>query len=167
MELNFQKAYLSLGSNLGDRKANIQQAIAALEDGNLRTLKVSSFYETEPVGFKNQPWYLNIALEIETTLSPLELLERCKEIERSMGRVKAFADAPRIVDLDILLYDDRIVSAERLNLPHPRMENRNFVLEPLAEITPELIHPVLGRSIQDLLETSSDRSIVRRYGDLP
>jgi 2-amino-4-hydroxy-6-hydroxymethyldihydropteridine diphosphokinase len=167
MELDFHKAYLSLGSNLGDRKANIEQAIAALEDGNLRTGKVSSFYETEPVGFKHQPWYLNVALEIETTLSPLELLERCKGIEQSMGRVKPFADAPRIVDLDILLYGDRIISAERLNLPHPRLAERNFVLEPLAEIAPGLIHPVLGRSIQALLETSFDTSIVRRYGDQP
>ena len=167
MELEFQKAYLSLGSNLGDRKANIKQAIAALEDGDLRIGRVSSFYETEPVGFKNQPWYLNIALEIETTLSPQELLERCKGIERSMGRVKPFTDAPRIVDLDILLYGDRIVSIERLNLPHPRLAERNFVLEPLAEIAPALVHPVLGRSIQALLETSTDNSIVRRYGDEP
>jgi 2-amino-4-hydroxy-6-hydroxymethyldihydropteridine diphosphokinase len=158
-----QVVYLSLGSNIGDRKANLEQALQALEISGVLRRRVSSFFETEPVGFRDQPWFLNIALEAETDLSPTTLLECCQEIETAAGRFRAFRGAPRTLDLDILLYEDFILNQSCLVIPHPRMAERRFVLEPLAQIAPEIIHPVLGKSIRSLLASCPDTSAVRLY----
>ena len=129
------KAYLSAGSNLGDRKQNLTYALASLEK-QTTIRQVSSFFETEPVGYGNQPWFLNLAIEIETCLTPPELLNLCQEIEKSCGRIRTFPNAPRTLDLDILLFEDRVMNDKDLILPHPRLPERRFVLEPLAQIAP-------------------------------
>ena len=155
--------YLSAGTNLGDREANLQEAIASLNSHGAVVRKVSSIYETEPVGFRSQPWFLNMALELATDLSPLELIDICQEVEQVHGRLRTFANAPRSLDLDILLYDDLVVDTSRLTIPHPRMTQRRFVLVPLAELAPDVLHPILGESISSLLAVCPDTSQVRRY----
>ena len=155
--------YLSAGTNLGDRETNLQEAIASLDRHRAIVRRVSSLYETEPVGFSNQSWFLNIAIELIYDLTPLTLLDCCQEIERGQGRVRTFPNAPRTLDLDILLYDDRVVRTSRLTIPHPRMAQRKFVLVPLAELAPDVLHPVLKRSIRALLDICPDPSQVRRY----
>ena len=156
-------AYLSAGSNLGDRKLNLERALQSLAAGGAQPMRISAYFETEPVGFQDQPWFLNIALEVDTCLSPNALLECCHGIERSMGRVRTFRDAPRTLDLDILLYEDRTINEPRLTVPHPRMTERKFVLKPLAQIAPELVHPVLKKTILSLLESCPDPSTVRLF----
>lgn len=155
-------AYLSLGSNLGDREANLHEAIARL--GVLGKVKrVSSFYETEPVEFTEQPWFLNCAVEIETTLSPQELLNGMLAIERAMGRERIQPKGPRLIDLDILLFDAEIIHEEKLTIPHPAMHERKFVLEPLVEIAPHVRHPVLNQSVKELMNSLHALSpVVRR-----
>ena len=133
-------AYLSAGSNVGNREANLQAAIASISR-NAVVRNVSTVYETEPVGFHDQPWFLNIAIELDTTLSPSALMDLCHEIEQAQGRIRTFANAPRMLDLDILLYDDLVVATSQLTIPHPRMAQRKFVLVPLAELAPDVIHP--------------------------
>lgn len=145
--------YLSLGTNIGDRQRNIMQAINLLNErvGTVATL--SSFLETEPWGFESTNAFINVALAIETTLTPRELLEATQVIERDLGRMaKSTGDgyADRIIDIDILLYDDLILSQEDLKIPHPLMQERLFVLTPLAEIAPKLVHPVLKTTIKNL-----------------
>lgn len=149
------RVYLGIGSNLGDRQANVERAIALLkEHEDIRVQAVSSLRETQPVGGPPQGPYLNGAVELRTDLRPLELLSWLKNIERRLGRVKtAAADSPRPMDLDILLYDDVvIVDGKHLTVPHPRMTERLFVLEPLAEIAPEAVHPRTGKTVAALLE---------------
>ena len=153
------RAYISAGTNLGDRKANLEFARTSLAK-EATVLRSSSYFETEPVGFLDQPWFLNIAVELETWLAPSELLSYCQEIERSRGRIRTFPNAPRILDLDILLYGDEIINLEGLIIPHPRLPERRFVLEPLAEIAPDVVHPVLKKSIRFLLEACPDQSEV-------
>ena len=157
--MGFQKAYILAGSNIGDRKANLEFALKSLAAGAV-VKKVSSYFETEPVGYLNQPWFLNIAVEVETDLAPLELLNFCKGIEKSGGRIRSFPNAPRTLDLDILLYGDLVINGAGLTSPHPRMAERRFVLEPLAQIAPDVIHPVLGKSIRLLLDACPDHSQV-------
>lgn len=159
------KAYLSAGSNLGDRKGNLELALTCLESENT-VKKISSYFETEPVGYRTQPWFLNIAIEIEVCRTPLELLDLCQRIEESCGRVRTFPNAPRTLDLDILLFDDEIICDARLVVPHPRLQERRFVLEPLAQIAPDLIHPVLKQSIQSLLDICPDLSETRQITEL-
>jgi 2-amino-4-hydroxy-6-hydroxymethyldihydropteridine diphosphokinase len=155
--------YLSAGTNLGDRDTNLREAISSLNRFRAVVRRVSSIYETEPVGYSNQPWFLNIAIEVDTDLSPLALVDSCQEIEQVHGRERSFANAPRTLDLDILLYDDMVTRTSRLTIPHPRMTERKFVLVPLAELVPEVIHPILKQSIKALLDSCQDRSQVRKY----
>ena len=138
--------YLSLGSNLGDRVANLNGAIAALPGAGVRVLRQSSFYETEPVDFLEQPWFLNCAVEGETSLSPVRLLEALQGIERTFGSKKLVARGPRILDLDILFFGENVIHANGIEIPHPPMANRRFVLQvPMAELrSPGCGHPVLG-----------------------
>jgi 2-amino-4-hydroxy-6-hydroxymethyldihydropteridine diphosphokinase len=149
------KVYLGLGSNLGNKKENIQNAIALLKEGCVVT-KTSSMYKTEPVGFKDQDWFINCVLEMETDLSPEALLIFIQAIEQQLGRERIIKDGPRTIDIDILLYGDEIFTLGFLTIPHPRMHERNFVLTPLKELCPELIHPVLHKTISELAEVPRD-----------
>ena len=161
--------YISAGSNLGDRKANLREGLQLLKSAGVHPLRVSSFFETEPVGGLDQPWFLNLALEVETALPPQALLRCCLQIELARGRVRSFRGASRTLDLDILLYRDTVMREPHLTIPHPRMAERRFVLEPLAEIAPEITHPVLKQTVVSLLQSCPDRSCVQRSspGEIP
>ena len=149
-------AYISIGSNLGDRLGYIREAIAKLEQSQeIEIRRASSVCETEPVGHKEQPCFLNMVLGLETTLEPLNLLEHLLGIENQMGRKRDQAWGPRNIDLDLLLYDDVVINSDRLTLPHPRMHQRRFVLVPLAEIAPKVVHPSLKKTVEKLLEQLS------------
>jgi 2-amino-4-hydroxy-6-hydroxymethyldihydropteridine diphosphokinase len=143
-------AYLSLGSNIGDREANLRAAIEKLKE--LGEVVVSSFYETEPLDFTAQPWFLNCAVAIRTELMPQLFLAKVQAIEQQMGRRRIQPKGPRNIDIDILLFGDSVVSTPELQIPHPAMHERRFVLEPLAEIAPEGRHPVLKKTVRDLLQ---------------
>jgi len=143
--------YLALGTNLGDRPANLRAAIAALAP-QARVQAESRIYETPPWGFLDQPAFLNMALCAETDLPPAELLAFLKQLESDLGRVPTFRNGPRLIDIDILFYDDLILNTPPLVIPHPRLHERDFVLVPLADIAPDLIHPVLNQSIRALLD---------------
>ena len=161
-----QTIFLSLGSNVGDREANLRAAIAALSSHGVRVKQVSSIYETEPVDYLEQPWFLNCVLEAETELRPHELLQALRSIEAQLGSTKEFAKGPRKIDLDILLYGDETIATPELQVPHPRMLQRRFVLAPLAEIAPILRHPSWLAAAATLLEGLNDPSQVRRAGPL-
>lgn len=146
------RAYIGLGANVGDRESLIEAAIQALAQApQVRLLRRAGLYETEPLGVKNQPWFLNTVAEIETTLRPHELLALCKQIERSLGRRPQERHGPREIDLDILLYDDMVLHEPDLTIPHAELHRRRFALAPLAELIPERSHPLIGRSISQLL----------------
>ena len=161
------RVYLSLGSNLGDREKNLRDAIAALPGADARVTRVSSLYETEPVDFLDQPWFLNCAVEVETQLPPPELLRSVRTIESRLGGKKAFAKGPRLLDMDILVYGDVTIDTLELQLPHPRMTQRRFVLAPLAEIAPALRHPSWTATPAEMLARLEDRSAVRLFRKAP
>ncbi len=154
--------YLSLGSNVGDRAAHIARAIEALNAAGVRVLRQSSLYSTEPVDLRTQSWFLNCVLEAETALMPRQLLRVLQEIERALGRKRLVRSGPRVMDIDLLLYGSSVVHTAELEVPHPRVAERRFVLMPLAELAPALRHPTLRRTIAELLAETRDRSQVRR-----
>jgi 2-amino-4-hydroxy-6-hydroxymethyldihydropteridine diphosphokinase len=159
-------AYLSLGSNVGDREQQLREAIARLETEG-RIVSVSSFYETEPVEFTDQGWFLNCAVALETAATPERLMTALLGIEQSMGRQRVQKKGPRTIDLDILLFGDAVtghtvVDSPELTIPHPAMQQRRFVLEPLAEIAPEVRHPVLAKTIRELLDKLPPGQLVRK-----
>ena len=148
----FHTAYLALGSNLGDKEANLRRALELLQQRGVEVVKTSSFICTEPYGVTDKPQFLNGVCEVRTSLEPLELLQTLLEIEQEMGRVRLRHWGERNIDLDLLLYEDVVMDTPELILPHPDMQNRDFVLLPLAEIAPELIHPVLHKNMRELKE---------------
>lgn len=155
--------YLSLGSNLGDRAANLRTAIDRLATAG-KVAAVSSFYETEPVEFTEQPWFLNCVVKLETEKMPKQLLAALLEIERQMGRRRERKKGPRLIDLDILLFGSSVIQAKGLTIPHPAMHERRFVLEPLAEIAPDLRHPVLKQTIRELRNALSGQAVRKFKG---
>jgi len=152
--------YLSLGSNVGDREANLRAAVAALPVAGVQVEHVSSIYETEPVDYLEQPWFLNCVVEAKTELTPQALLQALHAIESQLGSQKQFAKGPRKIDLDILLYGDETISAPDLQIPHPRMLQRRFVLAPLAEIAPNLKHSNWSATVAAFLDRLADPSQV-------
>jgi 2-amino-4-hydroxy-6-hydroxymethyldihydropteridine diphosphokinase len=154
--------YLSLGSNIGDRGKNLRAAIAALAEANVRLARISSFYETEPVDLREQPWFLNCVVQAETEVPPLDLLRALRGIESRMGSTKLVPKGPRLIDLDILLYGDESIDTPELQVPHPRMLQRRFVLVPLAEVAPHLRHPSWDATAEEMLVRTSDSSMVRK-----
>ena len=155
--------YLSLGSNLGDRERNLRDALGLLAEPGLRVLRVSSFYETEPLEVRDQRRFLNAVAEAETDLFPKQLLARLQRIEQRLGRRRLKPKGPRTIDIDILLYGGTVIDAEELQVPHPRLAQRRFVLEPLAELAPDLRHPVTRRTVTEMLRDVAGQQ-VRRVG---
>jgi 2-amino-4-hydroxy-6-hydroxymethyldihydropteridine diphosphokinase len=159
------KAYVSLGSNLGDRAGNLLLALRGMMEASLCVGRLSSIYETAPVSEVEQGLFLNMVAEIGNPLPPPEqVMARLLRIEYSLGRTREVKDGPRTIDLDLLLYGEVLSDTEFLRLPHPCLHERRFVLEPLAEIAPRLVHPKLKRSVIKLLESSEDKSEVKRWG---
>lgn len=155
------RAYLSLGSNVGNRELQLRTAIERLaRHGDV--VRVSSVYETEPVEFTEQAWFLNCAVAFDTAEGAAELLQTVLTVEREMGRQRSQDKGPRLIDIDILLFDQLVVNEKGLTIPHPGMAQRRFVLEPLAEIAPEVVHPVLGKTVREMLEELPSGQVVRR-----
>lgn len=160
--------YIGFGSNIGDRLAHIQNAIHALSKTEGITLqKISSIYKTDPIGYEAQAEFLNGVAAIQTSLAPLSLLHTLKNIETAIGRKHRIRWGPREIDLDILIYGDLCLQTEKLVIPHPEMHLRRFVLAPLAEVAPDLVHPVLKGTIQTLLQgLEDDTSVIKKEGYL-
>jgi 2-amino-4-hydroxy-6-hydroxymethyldihydropteridine diphosphokinase len=159
-------AFLGLGSNLGDREANLREAVQRLEAAEIRVLRRSSLYETAPQDLLDQPWFLNTVVEVETSLFPLQLLARIRQIERDMGRRRITPKGPRNIDIDILFYGHTVIATAELEVPHPRMAQRRFVLEPLAEIAPDFRDPLTGKTANEMLaalEPQGVRRLETRY----
>ncbi len=154
--------FVGLGSNIGDREANIRQALDQLQTDDLRLLRLSSLYETEPMGLREQPWFLNQVAEFETGLAPHQLLERTRRIEDALGRKREVTNGPRTIDIDILLHGDAIVNTPELTVPHPRYRERRFVLEPLLELNSTLKDPETGLAVSEMLNGVQDQAVRRR-----
>ena len=148
---------IGLGSNLGERDKNIRTALEKMQEKGIELLRVSSVLETEPYGYTDQPKFLNAVCLVETNLTPDQLLDALLEIEKEMGRVRERKWGPRIIDLDIIFYEDLVLESERLIVPHPDMHNRWFVLAPLAEICPDYVHPKLKKTVRELLQELTRR----------
>ena len=164
------RVFLSLGSNMGDRSGNISQAVSLLSiSDRVKVVKTSSFYETEPWGNKSQPWFVNAALAIDTDYTPHELLNYCQNIEHQMGRIRKENEhwGQRAIDIDILLYDNLVISLDNfLNIPHPLMHLRAFVLVPMLEVKADLIHPVFNKTISQLYDELENPEDVFLYGTI-
>jgi 2-amino-4-hydroxy-6-hydroxymethyldihydropteridine diphosphokinase len=156
-----KRIYLSLGSNIGDREENLRTAIVKLHARDLRIRRISSLYETAAVYYLEQPDFLNCVVEADTELLPMRLLLRVSNIERSMGRKRSIPKGPRNIDIDILLHGASVVDTAQLQIPHPRMGERRFVLEPLAELAPDLRHPVDQRTIRQMLASAPQQRVVK------
>jgi 2-amino-4-hydroxy-6-hydroxymethyldihydropteridine diphosphokinase len=159
--------HIALGTNVGEREANLLQSLRLLPESGVHIRRVSSIYETEPVDYLDQEWFLNMVLEAQTELDALDLLAGLRVIEARMGSKKAFAKGPRKIDLDILLYGNETIDVPELQVPHPRMLERKFVLIPLAEIAPNLRHPSWKSGVAHLLGVTPDHSLVRKFHDAP
>ncbi len=161
---NLVAVYIGLGSNVGNRENNLQSAVTHLAfKSGLRVVKISPVYETKPVGVTNQRDFLNAVVKLTTSLSPKELLKTTKEVENSLGRARKEHWGPRTIDLDILLFNQQVIREDNLNIPHPEIISRAFVLVPLADIAPELIHPVAKKTIKQLLEELPSTSGVKLH----
>jgi 2-amino-4-hydroxy-6-hydroxymethyldihydropteridine diphosphokinase len=158
-----KRVYLSLGSNRGDRLANLRRAMEELDTAGVKVERVSSFYKTEPVDFAPQAWFLNCALEAFTDLMPMQLLKAVKSVERTLGRRPGVSKGPRPIDIDILLYENVVVRTAALTIPHERMNERRFVLIPLRELAPAARNPVSRRTVTEMLQDTPDLSQVVRY----
>ncbi len=157
-------AFIGIGTNLGDRKKHIAEALERLERRtDIKVIKSSSLYVTEPIGYVGQDWFLNCVVEVMTSMPPRELLSHCLSIEEQMGRTRTMQWGPRIIDLDILLYDDTVIEDDELTVPHPNMDKRRFVLVPIVEIAPDVIHPKLNKTVTDLLKNLKDAHKVDLY----
>jgi len=156
-------AYVALGANEGDRLANLESAVKRLRE-TTTVDAVSPIYETEPMGFADQPWFLNSVARVITLLFPTELLRVLQMIEDELGKATPFPNGPRIIDLDLLLYDDLVESSANLDLPHPGMHKRRFVLTPLADIAPDVIHPMIGQTIGEMLAALPPEPAVHKWG---
>jgi len=164
IDFNLTEVYIALGSNMGDRNQNLEDACRFIESSAGKIIKRSSVYETEPWGFHQQPDFFNQTIKIETTFAPDRLMKELLAIEENMGRIRTFKNASRVIDIDILFYGDRIINNEHVTIPHPSLEKRKFVLIPLNEIAPELIHPVRKKSVGELLLECMDPLKVERVG---
>jgi 2-amino-4-hydroxy-6-hydroxymethyldihydropteridine diphosphokinase len=151
--------FLGLGSNIGDRAAYLKEAIKLI---GLPIVAISSVYESEPVDYLNQPWFLNRILQCETTFHPLNLLQECQKVETELGRTREISKGPRTIDIDLLFYNEEIISTPDLTVPHPAIPQRRFVLIPMSEIAPDFVHPQLKLTIRELLERCPDNSVVKR-----
>ncbi len=154
--------FLGLGSNIGDRRENLRRARALLRKAGICIRRASSLYRTQPVGYARQRWFYNQVLEVEAPLSPFELLDAVKAVEKAMGRQPTVPNGPRNIDVDILLAGRTVILTRELVIPHPRLARRNFVLVPLKEIAPREVHPLLHKDVTALEAASRDRSVVRR-----
>jgi 2-amino-4-hydroxy-6-hydroxymethyldihydropteridine diphosphokinase len=161
--LTTKTVYLSLGSNVGDRLRNLEAALEQLAALDLRIVRTSAAYETEPVEYTAQRWFLNLVAEVATELFPMQLLMRIGRVERALGRVRTIPKGPRTIDIDILLFGRTVVRTAKLEVPHPRMGERRFVLAPLADLAPELRHPVTGKTVREMLD-AAPKQAVRKTG---
>jgi 2-amino-4-hydroxy-6-hydroxymethyldihydropteridine diphosphokinase len=157
------KYYLGLGTNIGKRLSNLERCLSALERSEIIIKNRSSIYETQPKGIQNQPWFLNQVVEVETEFSPDDLLMEIKKIEDNIGRKPNERNGPRIIDIDILLAGDKIVTTKKLKIPHPKLLERNFALVPLVEIAPDAVHPIAKKRIKELSEECADKAVVRIF----
>jgi 2-amino-4-hydroxy-6-hydroxymethyldihydropteridine diphosphokinase len=153
--------YLGLGSNVGDREANLREALERLEAAETRVVRRSSLYETQPLDLRDQPWFLNAVVEVETDLFPLQLLANIRNVEREMGRRRVTPKGPRNIDIDILFYGRSLIATADLQVPHPRIAQRRFVLEPFSEIAPEFRHPVSGKTAREMLAALQPQEVRR------